>query len=450
MERLFNPESIAVIGASNEKGSIGYTIFKNLLNSFKGELFAVNPNHPEIQGKKSYRSIKEINREIDLAIIAVPAKIVPKVLEECIEAKTKYVIIISAGFSEVGNMKLAKELEEIAKKSKKMRILGPNCFGILNIKHNLNATFIDSSRTKIPEAGGISLVSQSGALGISLLDLIAKNRGGIAKFASYGNAMDISEVELIDFLAKDRDTSVIAIYIEGTKNGKEFLRALKEASAKKPLIVLKGGKFEETSKATLSHTGSLAGKAEIYRAAFKQAKAIEAENIVELVNFSRIIEKQPLPKGNRVLVITNGGGCGVIAADHAIKEGLKLAELSNSTKKKLSEILPEIATVANPLDLTGGANTEHYRAAIEAGLKDDNVSSIVVIALFALPSLNYELVDAFPKKPKKPILFIALDSASIKLIDKLETKGISCFTNIYEGLKSLAMLTEFAKSRSNR
>jgi acetyltransferase len=317
LEDIFNPKSIAVIGASNDKDSVGYGVFKNL-STFNGLLFAVNNKRKTIQGKKAYKSIGNIKEDIDLVIIATPAQTVKKLVEECAIKKVKAVMILSSGFGETGKQgeQLSLELLKIARKSN-MRIIGPNCMGFLRPSKTLNASFA----RKMPERGNIAFVSQSGALGSSILDWALKYEMGFSFFASIGGMIDVGFADLIDYLGTDPYTNSIVLYMESLNDARKFMSAARSFSRSKPIIVLKAGKSEQGAKAALSHTGSLAGNDEVFDAAFKRAGIVRVNEIDDLFDCAKTLSKQKKPKGKRLAIVTNAGGPGVISTDMLMQRG---------------------------------------------------------------------------------------------------------------------------------
>lgn len=416
LKRFFTPRNIAVIGASRHEGKVGYTIFKNLVDKYKGKVYPVNPNAKSILGIKCYPSVLEVKDKIDLAIIAVPAKIVPSVLEDCGKMGIKNVIIITAGFSEVGNKDGERKLLEIANKYG-IKFIGPNTLGILDNYSGLDCIFVPEDRMKRPKKGNISFISQSGALAVALLDRIAKEGYGISKFISYGNATQTDESDLIEFLSKDKKTKVIAWYVEGIKNAKKLIKIIK--NVKKPVIAIKGGKTKEGKKAALSHTGSLAGSYEIYKGFFKQFGIIEVENLRELFLVTEALEYYGKNHGKRIAIITNGGGFGILTTDKVSGVGLKMAELSEGTRKKLRKKLGKMINIRNPLDLLGDATTERYKIALGELMKDPNVDIIILILISQLPTLK-NVSEIFRKmKIKKPVLLVSdCENEEIKKIGK--------------------------------
>lgn len=448
LDSFFFPKTVAVIGASSESQTVGRTVFENFLSGhLKNKVFPVNPNHDKVLGKKSYKSIKEIPGPVDLAVIVVPARFVRQVAQECVEKKVKSVIIISAGFSEIGEKKLTEELTKVMKKSRHTRWLGPNCFGVLENYSGMNTTFSASGKTNYPKKGHVSFISQSGALGVAILDWMSTQPFGLSKFVSYGNAMDIDEADLLEYLDYDRQTKVITVYLEGVKEGRKFMAIAKKTSPKTPIILLKGGVFEETHKATASHTGSLAGSSDVYNALFKQTGIIQANDLQELFMFAKMISLQPTPSGNRVQIITNGGGMGVVTADQVLSSGLELAKLSENTKKQLEKKFPKTVTVSNPLDLVGDADDKRYKDAIEAGILDKNVDMLLIIVLFNTPAVDVKVVQEIVKaknKSKKPLAVVTIGSGyTQKMVEELEKNGIVVFS--YPGIaaRSLKALADY-------
>jgi acyl-CoA synthetase (NDP forming) len=356
------------------------------------------------------------------------------------------VIIISAGFSEIGEE--GKKLEEGLKKiieKKKIRVLGPNVVGIYDSFSKLDTLFLSREKLERPKEGNVAFISQSGAVGSTILDWFASEKIGISKFVSYGNAMDINETDLLEYLGEDEKTKVIALYLEGVKNGRRFFEVLKKVARKKPVLILKAGKTEKGSKAVLSHTGSLAGSAKIYSSAFKQAGAIEVNSWEELLDFAKAFSTQPLPKGNSLLIVTDGGGFGVLAADEAERQNLNLKDLPKEVVKKLKKVFPDYVILSNPLDLTGDATVERYREAINSAI--EYYDGIIVITLFQVPTLKEEIVymlAAMKTKVNKPILCCASGGKFTKeLSEKIESFGIPVYPTPERAVKAFAALVKF-------
>ncbi len=443
LDPFFHAKSIAVIGAARESGKIGNTILKQLMGrDFK--LYPINPNADEILGLTCYASVLQIPTKIELAIIATPGPTVPAILDQCGKKGISHVVIISAGFKEVGNMKLEKELQDKLK-GNKITAIGPNCLGIFDAHTKMDMLFLPKERLKRPQAGVISFISQSGATGSAVLDLAAYEGYGFAKFISYGNAANVDESDLLDYLSRDPDTKVICMYIEGAHNGRKFLETAK--NCKKPVIVIKGGVTEAGGKAAKSHTGALAGSADVYYGAFKQANIITAHKMEEIFEFAKIFEKLKVrASGDKVQIITNGGGYGILTADSVIHYGLKLAQAGKPIKA-LQKIFPPTVVVDNPIDVLGDATVERYKLAIEAALKDTNNDSIVITALTQTPLLDESLVkvvSAAYKKAHKPIILVSTGSEySLKLKKQFEAEGIPCFTFPENAVRALAAYTHY-------
>ncbi len=448
IEFFFTPKTVAVIGASETPGTIGHTIFQNMKSARLSSLFPVNLKHETVQGIKAYKTVSEIGQAVELVVIALPAQFVPQVLEECMKLGTKAAIIVSAGFSETGEKEHTQKIAGLITQYPDTRVMGPNCVGVLNNFTKVDTTFFERSRMKEPKKGTLSFISQSGALGSMILDWISTQEFGINKFASYGNAMDVDESDLLEYFGKDRGTKVIAMYLEGAKEGRKFFETAKRISKKKPIIVLKGGRHDETSKATASHTGSMAGSSKIYDAAFMQSGIIQADDILDLFSIAKFLEREPLPKGGRVQIITNGGGFGIVTADQVLANGLTLAELSHPTAEKLRQEMPT-ATIGNPLDLIGDADVERYLTAIKACHKDPNVDVLMVLVLFNLPSLEAAKLSGLSKpmgKITKPVMVVAIGSDfTEKFLDKMERDGFTTFNYPSIAAKALKRVVDYSE-----
>lgn len=454
LKPLFNPKTVAVIGASRKVNSVGWSILKDLVHSkkFKGKVYPVNPKANKILGQKCYDSILDIRRDIDLAVIAVPAKVVPKVMHDCVDKGVRSAIIISSGFSEVGNKELELEVKHIAEKGH-IRVVGPNCLGIYDSYSGLDTLFLPEEKLGRPKIGNISFISQSGAVGSVILDWIASEGYGVSKFISYGNAVDLDETDFIEYLADDKSTDVICLYLEGVKNGRRFMNISKSTVKKKPIVVIKAGKTEEGIAAVHSHTGSLAGSDEIYDAAFKQAGVIRADGMETLFNYAQAMSNQQLPNGNKVLIITNGGGFGILSTDEVISNGLELAKFSKKTEKTLSKILPDYVKVHNPLDLAGDADAERYRKVFKAIEKDRGIDALFLITLFQTVSLEPKVVDVlgkFNKHYKKPIVVCSAGGKySRKNMERIEILGIPVYNTPAKAAETLAALHNYSWIKSS-
>lgn len=433
IESFFKAKKIAVIGASRYKGKVGYEIFRNLIKGNK-DVFPINPKAKKICGRKVYSSVLEVNENIELAIIAVPAKVVPKVLMECGKKKIKNVIIISSGFSEIGNKKLEDELKKIAE-AYKIRIIGPNCLGVINPYENLNATFFK----KMPKKGKIAFISQSGALGVAILDWAIQNNVGFSLFVSVGNSLDISFPELIKYLNKDKKTKAICLYIEGLKDGRKFM----EAVSKKPVIVLKGGLTKSGEIAAKTHTAALISDAGIYRGAFKQCGTIQVENLYQLFEIAKYFVYGKFLSGNKGLIITNAGGVGVLASDAFERNGLKIAKIPESVIKKLNSVLPEHWSKRNPIDVGGDARPERYRKVMKI-IGRKRFYDFLFFALTPQTMTNPEAVAKilikFQKEKKIPCFSCFMGGKAVKKAKEILDAKILNFSEPEEGAKVIGKL----------
>lgn len=377
LRHFFSPKTVAVVGASREEGKVGHNLLKNLVKyGYKGKIYPVNPKVDSIFGIKAYRNIKEISDTVDLVVIAIPAQYVSNVVDECIEKGIDSIIVISAGFKESGADGAERERELYQKvRHHSIRMLGPNCLGLINTQSSLNASFA----ADMPAEGNIAFFSQSGALCTSILDLAAVEYIGFSKFISIGNKTDIDEVDLIRALQEDASTKVILGYLEGVKNGTAFIHTSQKTTKLKPMIIIKSGGTAAGAKAASSHTGTLAGSENAFDAAFKQSGILRAKTVEELFDFARVFSYQLPPEGPRIALVTNAGGPGIIAADAVERSKLKIAALSKNTIDYLRSSLPAMANVYNPVDVLGDAGADRYKLAIEKVVEDPNVDTVLVI-----------------------------------------------------------------------
>ncbi len=381
LETIFHPKSVAIIGTNRVKGTVPHDILDNILKSdFNGIVYPVSPRETSIKGIKAYKYVIDVPDDIDLAILVFPSPVCHLALEQCGQKGIKSVIIISAGFKEIGEKGLIREkqLIEIARKYD-MSLIGPNCLGVINTapETNLNASFA----REMPDKGSIGFLSQSGALCTAVLDYAIAKHIGFSKFISFGNKADISEIDLLYYLMDDEETKVILMYLEEVSDGEGLLKAAQEVIEKsgKPILIIKSGRTEAGASAAASHTGSLTGKDEICDAAFKQAGIIRCDNIEEMFNKAIAFAYQPVPRSEKVAIITNAGGPGVLTTDAAIFQGLQLAKFSEETTKILKRALPSTANINNPVDVIGDARADRYVAAIKAAFEDEDVDGVFVI-----------------------------------------------------------------------
>ncbi len=456
LDFLFYPKSVAVIGASHVPGKVGNAIMRSITLRFNGKVYAVNVKGGEIEvnGKKFkvYRSIKDVPDEIDVAVIAVPAKFVPDVIDECGEKGVKGAIVISAGFKEAGRADLEEELVRRAKKWG-IRLVGPNCLGVTNLENGFDCNFNPPERQARPPFGKVAFMSQSGAFGAAILDWAAREKIGMSKFISLGNMADLDESDFMAYLGEDPKTGVITGYLEGVKNGRKFLETARSVTLKKPVVILKSGRTEAGAKAAASHTGSLAGSYAIYRAAFEQSGVLEAKTMRQLFNYAKALALQQPAGSNRVAIVTNGGGAGVMMSDGLLERGLKLAELSEETLEKFKRDieagkLPAHMAYKNPIDVIGDAPSSRYEIAMRYALEDENVDVLVVIALFQSPALDEGIIDAMEKMKAygKPIVFIAPGGDyPHKMARNIEMKGIPVYETTEDAVDAVYALVKYGE-----
>ncbi|MBW6464250.1 MAG: acetate--CoA ligase [Firmicutes bacterium] len=445
---LFNPRHVAVIGASRSPQKIGHAILGNILNSgFKGKVYPVNPKEDEIAGLKSYCSVKDIGKPIDMAVISVPAAHVVKVAEECGEAGVKGLIIITAGFKEVGSegLKQERRLIEICRKYN-MRMLGPNCVGLMDTHTPLNASFAKG----FPDEGNISFISQSGAMLVSILDWSFEMGMGFSRFISLGNKADLNEIDFIESCANDPQTKVILCYVEDITDGSRFIEACKEASKHKPIIILKSGTSTAGAQAASSHTGALAGSDRAYEAAFKQSGVLRVESMNELFDLARAFSTQPLPKNSRVAIVTNAGGPAIVTTDAVEKYGLKMSRFTKDTIDKLRENLPAEANLYNPVDIIGDAMNDRYHFALNTVLADKNVDSALVLlcpAALTEPEKTAETIVGLSKEyAEKPVMAVYMGGKTLAEGKKyLIENGIPDFTFPEPSVRSLQGMIRYAE-----
>ncbi|HKZ56925.1 MAG TPA: CoA-binding protein [Thermodesulfovibrionales bacterium] len=441
IDLLFNPGSIALIGASHTEKKLSGAILKNLLR-FRGKVYPVNPKYKKIMGLKAYSSLSELPEPVDLTIIIRPAHEILKILKEH-ERKAKCTIIVSSGFAEIGEYKLQDEIKSIARDTG-IRILGPNCMGVYNPYHKLDTFFLSRERLKRLKKGNMAVVSQSGAILSCLFDALGTANIGISKAVNYGNAVDIDESDLYDYFIRDEYSDIVISYIESLSNGRKFVEKAKELSEKKAFLLLKSGKGSSGQAAAYSHTGRLAGRYEVFHSILRQFGIKEAMGFDDLVDTAKAISYQKTSMGNRVLIITNGGGSGVLASDECIRQGLVVAKLPKNKIEKLGKIFPKFYTISNPFDLTAQVKDEDYIASLNE-LKDD-FDGFLIIALTGVLGVT-ERLGKMMKNLKagigKPIVFhIAHGGVSRKLTAILEKAGIPVYPSPERAVKVLkALLT---------
>jgi len=441
---LFNPESIAVIGASADVKKVGHAVLHNLVRfKFKGGLYPVNPSSGEILGLKTYSTVSDIKQPVDLAIIIIPAKFVPASLRECAEAGIKSAIVISAGFKEAGGegTLLEEELKKIGKE-RSIRILGPNCLGLINTANDMNATFAADMLPK----GSIGFFSQSGAMGIAIMDWAIGNEVGFSKFISLGNKADLSEIDFIEYFMGDPDTNLILGYIEDVVDGKRFLEIAAKATRIKPVILLKSGGTEAGARAASSHTGALAGSDTAFDAAFRQTGVMRAQGVQDLFDTALAFSEGKLPAGNGLLVITNAGGPGIIAADTAERLGIELPHMTKESLTAMALKLPPNASIFNPIDVIGDATSARYTAVLEQAARDPNVDAMLVILTpQAMTDMEKtaEAVITTSRSTDKPIITSFMGEKRVRgAIDTLKNAHIPNFSYPELAVKAFKRLSD--------
>lgn len=451
LDSIFNPKSIAIIGASRKPEKLGNRILRNLSNrGFQGKLFPVNPQANEILGFPTYSSVIDIPEPVDLAMIVVPAPTVLRAMEDCVKKGVKGAVVISAGFAETGpkGKKLQEEMVEIARRGG-LRFVGPNCEGIFNATANIDLTFA----AKSPKKGGISFISQSGAIGANTMFRWGAERGvGFNMFCSSGNEADLCSTDYLEYISQDKETKVVMMYLEGIKNGRKLFKVAKKIAKSKPIVIMKGGETEAGSRAVLSHTGVLAGSNILFNAVCKQTGMIKVDDADEFFDVAMTFETQPLPKGSRVGIVTGaGGGMGVIAVDACVKLGLDIPIYSASTRAKLRDILPAYAPVNNPVDLTPIFDPMRLVRCTEIVLQDEKVDSVISMGFgwrTDLISVELSAVEEFLelKKYGKPIFVVSVSSKhEFETLRKLEVEGVPVFLIPSRAARAIAALVEYKK-----
>ncbi|MDR2706582.1 MAG: acetate--CoA ligase family protein [Planctomycetaceae bacterium] len=453
LDAIFKPKSVAVVGASTKPGTVGNDLLLNLVrDKFTGKVYPVNPKADEIHGVKVYKTLGDIPDEVDLAVLIVPAKVVPGLVQESKAKGVKGLVIISAGFKESGHegAEREKELTKLVREAG-IPLIGPNCLGVINPQINLNASFA----AKIALKGNLGFISQSGALCTSVLDYAEARQIGFSKFVSFGNKADVKETDLLEYLADDPETKAIALYLEDIGDAKRFIDVASKTfwEKGKPILCLKSGRSAEGAKAVSSHTGSLAGSDAVYEAVLKQAGVQRVTTISELFDLAALYTTQPLPKGNRLAIITNAGGPGIMATDAAIAAGLKLAKLNDETKEKLKPpVLPEAAALNNPVDVIGDAHSDRYQAAVEVVMNDPNVDMGVVLLTPQSMTDSDNCGKILPnviKKIGKPVVAAFMGVKQVEEgVNHLVQNGVPNYAFPEDAVKSLAAATRLVETKS--
>jgi len=439
LDSLFSPKSVALIGATASEEKLGGIVLKNLLG-LKGMVYPVNPNYPELMGRKAYPSIRDLPQTVDLSIIMRPAAEVPDILRQH-AGKARFALIVSAGFAEVGASELQKKIKRIGRETG-IRLIGPNCLGVYNPRHGLDTMFLPHSLLKKPGKGNVAIVSQSGALVVCLLEAVRQANMGVSKVINYGNAVDLDAADVYEYLAGDKETRVVISYLESVGNGRRFVEAARKLDNAKPLLVLKAGKGASGQKAAFSHTGRLAGSYEVFRSILRQFRIREAIDYESLLDAAKALSFQRPAPGKRVCIITNGGGSGVLATDECARAGLEVAPLPEPVAEHLKSSFPSFYAISNPLDLTGQVRADDYRVALDAAR--EAYDGFIVIALTAVTGVTLavgEMVHDFSMATGKPVVaHIAQGGISRKLTKLLEKSKIPVYSSPERAVRALGML----------
>jgi len=449
MDKFFRPQSVAVVGASRDEGTVGNEVLRNIIEGgYRGQIYPVNPKADEIRGIKACHSVLELPVVPDLAIFCIPARFIIPSLEECHKKGITSVVIISAGFKEAGPEGAKLEMEMVERlKTLNVRVIGPNCVGIVMPPLSLNATFLKG----LPKPGAIAFFSQSGALCGAVLDWAVAAGMGFSRFFSLGNNADLNEVDLMYALRDDPETRVILGYIEGVRDGSKFLQAAREVSKDKPVIVVKSGGTQSGAKAASSHTGSLAGSAKAFGAVFLQSGLIRAHTIQEMFDYAIAFAFQPIPKGPGLTILTNAGGPGVMAADAVESSSLRLVSLEKATIDRLREALPRNASVYNPVDIIGDADANRYKAALDIILEDPNTDSLVALltptAMSRAENVAAMLAAKEDFKGKTVVTAFMGGNSVIEGNKTLMEKGIPSFPNPERAIAALDAMNRYGQMR---
>ncbi len=469
MNTFFDPKSVAVIGASKKAHKAGHVIFKNFAENkrrgvFKGELFPVNPHEDFILGHKCYSSLTTIAGEVELIVIVVPAAIVPKILKDAAAKGVKAAAIISAGFSEVGNIQLENAITSVAREAN-IRILGPNCLGVYDISTGVDMLFLPETKvlttgdefvaTPRPMAGNIAMVTQSGAFGVAALDYLSGRQMGVSKFVSFGNKCDIAEPEMLEYFLYDEETWVILLYAEAIEAGREFMKVAKKVTRKKPIVAFKSGKSKAGARAAASHTGAIAGADKIYDAAFAQVGVMRAQDMEEFFDVGKAFAFQPPASGNNIGILTDAGGPSVMAVDECEAKGLTVNRFSDEVLEKFEKLkergkLPKFATNLNPVDITGSATSEMFRLSAEILLAASETHGLIVLGLHQTPALQEDFVDQIAdlvKDCSKPVVACDIGETEMAMFirSRFEKLGIPAYSSPEDAARAMAALVRYGK-----
>ena len=469
MRVFFEPRSVAIVGASKDTTKAGHVILKNFVENkkrglFKGEVYPVNPTEQSILGFQCYSSILEVPGELDLVTVVVPARLVPKVMEDAAKKGVKAMVVISSGFGEIGEKDLEEEIKNIAFQAG-IRLLGPNCLGIFDSHTGVDMLFLPETKilstgdemvaTPRPMPGYITVVTQSGAFGPAALDFLTGRHLGISKMISFGNKADVSEPEILSYLLEDDRTRVILQYVEGINKGREFLEVARKVTLRKPIVTLKSGRTSAGARAATSHTGALSGSDVIYDGAFRQAGIVRVKDLEELFDVAKAFAYQPPAQGENIVILTDAGGPGVMCADEIESRGVSLKPLFSETLEKLEALkkagkIPPFASTHNPVDLTGSATSEMFELCSRILIEAPSIHGLVVIGLHHVPALKEDYVDRIGSVSKccaKPVVACDIGETEMALYvrSRFEKFGVPSYGTPEDAARAMSALVRYGK-----
>ncbi len=447
---LFEPRGVAVIGASHDQSKIGHKLVRNIsLSGYKGKIFPVNPEGGEILGHKVYKNIEEVEGAADIACIVVPAKYVFEAIKSCASKGVKFAVIIASGFSEIGNVAEEKKIVAYAR-DHGMRVLGPNIFGVYSAAASLNATFGPVN----VRSGNVAVITQSGAIGIGMMGKTVTENIGLSAIISVGNKSDIDEPDLLEYLIEQEQTKIILMYIEGVSDGERLIDTLKYAVRKKPVVVIKSGRSKRGAMAAASHTSSLAGEDRVFEDVIRQCGVIRAETINDALDWCHYLANSPIPQGENAVIITNGGGIGVLAADACEKFNVNLYDDLPNLTKTFGNVIPTFGSSKNPIDLSGQAPVSYYDSALSAALDNKSIHSVICLACETAvfnPDEFYQVVRKQAQEfcAKKPLVLSLFGGANIDhYVHELQQNDIPAFEDVYEAVSLLGAMYSYYRTRS--
>lgn len=446
---FFNPKTLAIIGASPAPGKLSHSIIHSLKEiGFSGDIYPINPKYQEIDGMKCYKSVADVKEDVDIAIVCVPASAVLNAMADAVNKKVKGAIIVSAGFKEMGDEGriLEDKIRDISRESG-IRIMGPNCLGVFDNISKIDTFFILRERIKRPPVGGLTILSQSGSFAGTIMDTLAAEGLGVSKIVNYGNRVDVGESDCLEYITNDESTKIVGLYMESVDDGRRFVEVAKKCAKKKSIFAIKVGRQDAGASAARSHTGAIAGRYEIYSAAFKKAGIIEVKSYSEFLDACKILSKHQTTDGKRVLIITDGGGMGVSVADVCDEMGLEVNEPSDGLKNILAQKLPPFCAFVNPIDLTGSATDDDYVTALKQGMAEYDVA--IVMALWGPPGLTDKLIKMLKDTSveiKKPVIVCSPGGEySQKRNRMFSDMGLPVFASPEEAARAAAVLAKSSR-----